>query len=66
VTNVKNGAYFSIDTDNEGYIRSIVHLDKSQGPYQNYQSLYGRHEKYLNRLIARYDEENTGIHDLKA
>jgi len=48
--------YIRIHIDIEGYCRSITYLGKQGIPVDNYLSLYGTHEKYMNRILARYDE----------
>ncbi|KAJ3195362.1 hypothetical protein HK101_000404 [Irineochytrium annulatum] len=48
--------YFRIHVDPNGYIRSLTYLGLRPIPYENYCCLYMLHEKYLNRLVARFDE----------
>ncbi|KAI9105411.1 hypothetical protein DFS34DRAFT_574538 [Phlyctochytrium arcticum] len=50
------GTYFRIHIDPLGYIRSMTYLGDKRLPIENMQSLYGMHEKYLNRLASRFDE----------
>ncbi|KAK5670871.1 hypothetical protein QVD99_002641 [Batrachochytrium dendrobatidis] len=48
--------YFSIHMDTQGYITSITYIGTHSIPIENILCLYGLHEKYLNRLVARFDE----------
>ncbi|KAI9146138.1 hypothetical protein BKA69DRAFT_1121292 [Paraphysoderma sedebokerense] len=49
-------SFFRIHVDPAGYIRSLTYLGQRSIPANNYVALYGLHEKYLNRLVSRYDE----------
>lgn len=51
-----DGSYFRIHVDGIGYIRSITYLGSKRIPVNNILRLYGMHERYLNRLVARFDE----------
>ncbi|KAI8618569.1 hypothetical protein BC830DRAFT_1108114 [Chytriomyces sp. MP71] len=48
--------YFRIHVDPHGFIRSLTYLGHREVPANNYLSLYGLNERYLNRLAARFDE----------
>lgn len=48
--------YFCIQIDDRGIIQNLIYLGKRRIPIENLKTLYGRHEKYFNRLLARYDE----------
>ncbi|KAI9341385.1 hypothetical protein BDR26DRAFT_969821 [Obelidium mucronatum] len=48
--------YFRIRVDPHGFIRSLTYLGTRPIPVENYLSLYGLNERYLNRLVARFDE----------
>ncbi|KAJ3008363.1 UNVERIFIED_CONTAM: hypothetical protein HDU68_003139, partial [Siphonaria sp. JEL0065] len=48
--------YFRIRVDPHGFIRSLTYLGARPIPVENYLSLYGLNERYLNRLVARFDE----------
>ncbi|KAI8924099.1 hypothetical protein BC831DRAFT_498577 [Entophlyctis helioformis] len=48
--------YFSIHLDPQGYIWSVTFIGQEKIPTDNILCLYGLHEKYLNRLVARFDE----------
>jgi hypothetical protein len=48
--------YFRIHVDAHNYIRSLTYLGKRKVPIDNLLCLYGLHEKYLNRLVSRFDE----------
>lgn len=48
--------HFSIYIDERGIIQSITYLGKKGIPIDNLITLYGKHEKYFNRLLARYQE----------
>jgi hypothetical protein len=49
-------SYFRIQLDDEGYVSSLTYYGDPDIPSDNYISLSGLHELYLNRLISRYDE----------
>ncbi|KAJ3275094.1 hypothetical protein HDV01_001233 [Terramyces sp. JEL0728] len=53
---VKDGEYTNIHIDPNGYIQSFTYLGPRDIPISNLECLYSRHEKYFNRLIARFDE----------
>ncbi|KAJ3411300.1 hypothetical protein HDV05_002404 [Chytridiales sp. JEL 0842] len=55
IDNPQSG-YFRIHVDTHGYIRSLTYLGYRKIPIDNYLCLYGLHEKYLNRLVSRFDE----------
>ena len=42
--------------DAKGFVIGLTYYGMVPIPFKNYKSLYGVHEKYLNRLIARFDE----------
>ena len=46
-----------IRVDPRGYIYSFTYLGTRNIPLQNLACLYGRHEKYFNRIVARFDEK---------
>ncbi|ORY44380.1 hypothetical protein BCR33DRAFT_785068 [Rhizoclosmatium globosum] len=48
--------YFRIRVDPHGFIRSLTYLGARPIPVDNYLALYGLNERYLNRLVARFDE----------
>ncbi|KND05075.1 uncharacterized protein SPPG_00750 [Spizellomyces punctatus DAOM BR117] len=50
------GSYFRIHVDPMGYIRSLTYLGQQTIPIDNIVTLYGMHEKYFKRLVARFDE----------
>lgn len=55
--------YFRINVDTFGYIRSVTYIGDRAIPTDNFMCLNGLHEQYLNRFVARYDEEGAGIDD---
>ncbi|KAJ1557524.1 hypothetical protein HK096_006800 [Nowakowskiella sp. JEL0078] len=55
-TGNKSLGYFRIHVDPIGYIHSITYLGTRSIAVDNILCLYGMHEKYLNRLVARFDE----------
>ena len=48
--------YTRIKVDPQGYISSFSYIGKREIPLLNLSCLYGKHEKYLNQLISRFDE----------
>jgi len=48
--------YFHIHIDTYGFIQSLTYVGKEDLFSENMLCLYGMHEKYLNRLISRFDE----------
>ncbi|ORX87573.1 hypothetical protein BCR32DRAFT_289228 [Anaeromyces robustus] len=48
--------YFHIHIDTYGFIQSLTYVGKEDLFSENMICLYGMHEKYLNRLISRFDE----------
>ncbi|KAI9197169.1 uncharacterized protein BJ171DRAFT_585964 [Polychytrium aggregatum] len=50
------GSYFRIHVSPSGYIHSLTYLGVPGIASDNLLCLYGLHEKYLNRLVARFDE----------
>ena len=42
--------------DTLGFIQSVTYVGKEDLFSENLLSLYGMHEKYLNRLVSRFDE----------
>ncbi|KAI8823503.1 uncharacterized protein EV422DRAFT_493768 [Fimicolochytrium jonesii] len=52
----QKGSYFRIHVDTDGIIRSMTYLGEQRIPIDNYLRLYGLHEKYLNRLVSRFNE----------
>ncbi len=48
--------FFCIHIDPQGYCRSLTYLGKESIPSENLKSVFGLHEKYLNRLVSRFDE----------
>ncbi|KAJ3073780.1 hypothetical protein HDU98_000700 [Podochytrium sp. JEL0797] len=48
--------YFRIRVDPHGFIRSLTYLGVREIPIDNIMCLYGLNERYLNRLVARFDE----------
>lgn len=58
--------YTSIHLNTDGYIQGLSYLGTESLQQDNIFSLFGIHEKCLNRMIARFDfTENGGIKDLK-
>ncbi|KAJ3327302.1 hypothetical protein HDU76_012035 [Blyttiomyces sp. JEL0837] len=55
IDNEENG-YFRIHVDKQGFIKSMTYLGTRPIPVDNLLCLYGLHEKYLNRLVSRFDE----------
>ncbi|KAJ3021433.1 hypothetical protein HKX48_008527 [Thoreauomyces humboldtii] len=55
-TATTGGSYFRIHVDDNGHIRSLTYLGSRRIPVGNMLCLYGLHEKYLNNLVARFDE----------
>ncbi|KAJ3314054.1 hypothetical protein HDV04_001085 [Boothiomyces sp. JEL0838] len=53
---IKDSEYTNIHIDPNGYIQSFTYLGPRDIPLSNLECLYSRHEKYFNRLIARFDE----------
>lgn len=49
--------YCRIRVDPRGYVYSFTYLGPRDIPTQNLACLYGRHEKYFNRLVSRFDEK---------
>jgi len=49
--------YFHIHIDTYGFIQSLTYVGKEDLFSENMLCLYGMHEKYLNRLILRFDEK---------
>lgn len=47
---------FRIHLDPKGYIMSLTYIGTERIPTENMLCLYGLHEKYLNRLVARFEE----------
>ena len=56
VINKPDGNYFRVNIDSHGYCRSITYIGYDKIPSDNYSSLFGIHEKTLNRICARFDE----------
>lgn len=52
----KRHGHFTISIDSSGIIKRLLYLGDSSIPSENLLSLYGHHEKYYNRLIARFEE----------
>ncbi|KAI8904485.1 hypothetical protein EDD86DRAFT_271972 [Gorgonomyces haynaldii] len=52
---LKDG-YFRIRLDQKGVIQSLLYCGTRPVPEDNLLTLYDRHEKYYNRLKARFDE----------
>ncbi|KAJ1342699.1 hypothetical protein BSLG_002796 [Batrachochytrium salamandrivorans] len=48
--------YFKIHLDVDGFITSITYIGRDVIPADNILCLYGVHQKYLNRLVSRFDE----------
>ncbi|ORX43430.1 hypothetical protein BCR36DRAFT_415613 [Piromyces finnis] len=48
--------YFHIHIDPYGFIQALTYVGKEDIFCENMICLYGMHEKYLNRLISRFDE----------
>ncbi|KAJ3278025.1 hypothetical protein HK104_002732, partial [Borealophlyctis nickersoniae] len=48
--------YFRIHVAPDGRIHSLTYIGRRRAPADNLLCLYGLHEKYLNRLVARFDE----------
>jgi thioredoxin reductase len=48
--------YFHIHIDIFGFIQSVTYIGNENLFSENMLCLYGMHEKYLNRLISRFDE----------
>ncbi len=48
--------YIRFNISPQGYVRSFTFLGQLSIPFSNYSCLFGIHEKYLNRLISRFDE----------
>ncbi|KAL6617297.1 hypothetical protein U3516DRAFT_629731 [Neocallimastix sp. 'constans'] len=48
--------FFHIHMDTLGFIQSVTYVGKEDLFSENLLSLYGMHEKYLNRLVSRFDE----------
>ncbi|KAI8895920.1 hypothetical protein BC833DRAFT_599595 [Globomyces pollinis-pini] len=53
---VPNMEYSCIHVDQRGYIQAFEYIGPRDIPMSNLECLYSRHEKYFNRLIARFDE----------
>ncbi|KAL2917552.1 hypothetical protein HK105_202835 [Polyrhizophydium stewartii] len=47
---------FKIHLDTQGFIRSLTVLGPREVAADNLMCLFGMHERYLNRLVARFDE----------
>jgi hypothetical protein len=60
----KDEEYCRLRVDPRGYIESFVYMGPRNIPMSNLECLYGKHEKYFNRLMARFDE--GVIHDFIA
>ncbi|KAL0278426.1 UNVERIFIED_CONTAM: hypothetical protein PYX00_000254 [Menopon gallinae] len=53
---MKNGyGYFRIHLDDFGVVKSITCFTKDEIDVENLTVLYGRHEKYLNNLLTRFN-----------
>ncbi|KAJ3321607.1 hypothetical protein HDV06_004022 [Boothiomyces sp. JEL0866] len=52
----KEDEFTNIHIDPNGYIQAFTYLGTRDIPISNLECLYSRHEKYFNRLIARFDE----------
>ncbi|KAI8922151.1 hypothetical protein DFJ77DRAFT_436494 [Powellomyces hirtus] len=50
------GSYFRIHVAPMGHIESITYLGRRRIPLGNILCLYGMHEKYVNNVVARFDE----------
>ncbi|KAJ3140086.1 hypothetical protein HK100_010584 [Physocladia obscura] len=62
VINNDEFGYFRIRVDPHGFIRSLTYLGIRKIPVDNYLSLFGLNERYLNRLVSRFDE---GIEEIE-
>ncbi|KAJ3147559.1 hypothetical protein HDU86_007957 [Geranomyces michiganensis] len=54
--NGPTGSYFRIHVDPTGHIESVTYLGNRRLPLGNILCLYGMHEKYVNNIVARFDE----------
>eukprot|EP00842_Homolaphlyctis_polyrhiza_P004885 jgi/Hompol1/5398/HPOL_004404-RA len=50
------GSYFQLHLTPHGYIQSMTYLGHEAIPVDNLMCLYGMHERYFNRMVARFDE----------